>query len=131
MFKVCNPWLIHSGLRVAKFRFGSNILILARPQSITYTMSSIVTELSAMFVAMTIFLQYAKRMQPNTGGDIFYIPLKPLFRLCGILIRIRILRSLYRTTDPDLAPDPDPALFVSGFQDPNKNKFFITSKAKL
>ena len=69
-YKVCIPWLIHSGLRVAKLRFGSNILILARPQSITYTMSSIVTELSAMFVAMTIFLQYGKRMQTNIRADV-------------------------------------------------------------
>jgi hypothetical protein len=69
-YKVCIPWLIHSGLRVAKLRLGSNILILARPQSITYTMSSIVTELSAMFVAMTIFLQYGKRMQTNIRGDV-------------------------------------------------------------
>ncbi len=37
-------------------------------------------------------------------------------------ILFRILTSYYLITglDPDVAPDPDPALFVSGIEDVNK-----------
>jgi hypothetical protein len=43
----------------------------------------------------------------------------PLFRSRDILIRIRILGSAHWITDLD--PDPDPALFGSGFQVAKKN----------
>ncbi len=45
-----------------------------------------------------------------------------VIRICDILkrIQIRILGSVHCITDPD----PYPALFVRGFQDVNKNKFF-------
>ena len=44
---------------------GSNIFILALPQSITNTMSSMVTELSAMLVAITIFLRKRCNLSEN------------------------------------------------------------------
>jgi|688.fasta_scaffold146100_1 hypothetical protein len=44
-----------------------------------------------------------------------------VFRIRDILARIRILGSVHCITNPD--PDPDPALFGSGFQDSN---FFLT-----
>jgi hypothetical protein len=42
-----------------------------------------------------------------------------VFRICDIFIRIRILGSVHGI------PDPDPALFSSGFLFSNKNKFFL------
>ncbi len=51
-----------------------------------------------------------------------------MFRIRDILIWIQILISVNLITDPGPAADPDPALlslFVSDFQDANKNNFFF------
>ncbi len=48
-----------------------------------------------------------------------------MFRIRDILRRVRILGSGHSITDPDPASDPDPALFVSGFQETNKKKNFV------
>ncbi len=47
-----------------------------------------------------------------------YLLFLSVFQIPDILIRIRILGSVHWITDSD------PALFVSGFQDANKNNFF-------
>jgi hypothetical protein len=43
---------------------------------------------------------------------------EPAFQICEILTQVRILGSLLWITDLD--PDPDPALFFSGFKDANR-----------
>ncbi len=61
-------------------------------------------------------------------GKVGYPYLEPVFQILNILRQIWILGSVHWITNPDLnpAPDPDPALFISGFQDINKNIFFPT-----
>jgi hypothetical protein len=47
---------------------------------------------------------------------------QPVFRICDILVWIRILGPVHLLIDPD--PALDPAIFVSDFQDANKEFFF-------
>ncbi len=47
-----------------------------------------------------------------------FVSLAAVFRILDILVRIRILRSVH------LISGPDPAFFVSDFQDGNKKSFF-------
>jgi hypothetical protein len=48
---------------------------------------------------------------------------QPVFRILDIFIRMWIIGSVHRMTDPD----PDPALFTNGFQDANKVNFLLLS----
>jgi hypothetical protein len=50
----------------------------------------------------------------------YYALFISVFRIRAVLGRIRIRGFVNLLTDP--APDPDPALFVSGFEDANKKK---------
>jgi hypothetical protein len=60
-----------------------------------------------------------RRLSPISGYVV------AVFRIRDIWIRIQILGSVHWVADPDLDPASGHALFFSGFQDANKNKFFL------